>query len=170
MRLPLPVRFKPLVDRFLEDHNLTCYLVLEGSSRLFGNILLGFLYTQIPMNIIFIRRIVFFTWADPTLTAILSLVCVIQLEICAAVFLPFAWCQTVYHSPKKFIPCLQVLTKGQSAWLVTKMKYDDLLKRLLYGSKISISIGPLAEVTYFSSLEFLLSYVAYLLMSFSTEL
>ncbi len=167
-RLPLPIRFKPLFEQFIVDHNLTCYLVVEGSRRLFGNVLLGFLYTQIPMNVLFLRRIVLFTYTDLTLTVILSIAVFVQLAISANVFLPFAWCCTVYHRPKRFIVKFQGMTRGV-AWLPTKIKYDNLYGRLIRGPKIAITIGPLAEVTYFTTAEFVLTYIAYLLLAFSTE-
>ena len=167
-RLSLPIRFKALFEQFIADHNLTCYLVVEDSRRLFGNVLLGFLYTQIPMNVLFLRRIVLFTYTDLTLTVILSIAVFVQLAISANVFLPFAWCCTVYHRPKRFIVKFQGMTRGV-AWLPTKIKYDNLYGRLIRGPKIAITIGPLAEVTYFTTAEFVLTYIAYLLLAFSTE-
>mgnify|MGYP007002774456 CR=1 FL=1 len=143
--------------------------MLEGSDRLFGDILLGFLYTQIPVNVIFLRRIILFSSANPTLTLVLTIACAVQLAVCAGVLLPFAWCQAIYHSPKRFIFRLQAATRGH-AWLATKLNYEDLYGRLIRGPKISLSIGPISEVTYFSVFEFLLSYIAYLLLAFGTDL
>ncbi|KAH9403380.1 hypothetical protein TYRP_015265 [Tyrophagus putrescentiae] len=173
----LPPGGRLLVERFLREHNLVCFLVVSRSGQLFGKVILGTICTQIPINVIFVRKMVLGSSEEETpfsLRLLLFVFCFAQLLIFAIIFLPLAWCQKVYHSPKKFIPRLMLLSSsasgsGASWWWRLRLKYNDLYGRLLRGPKFAISVGELHAVTYFSSMEFLFSYIAYLLMAFSKK-
>ena len=122
------------------------------------------------------------------------LVVAIQLLELVVIFSPMSYTQVVMHRPHKVIPRLQAAMMGRememkmkiadkgkrkslttttttttttTAWTRLKLKYDDLYGRLLSGPKLAITIGQLAEVTYFSTYELLLTYIAYLLLAFS---
>ena len=56
---PLPPGGRRLVvERFLREHNLVCFLVVSRSGQLFGKVILGTICTQIPINVIFVRKMV----------------------------------------------------------------------------------------------------------------
>lgn len=158
-----------LFERFLRQHNVIVANVVSCSGQLWGKIVLATVCTQIPINIIFVRKIAFSGEETPlTLKLVLFLIFAVQLALFGLIFAPLSWCQKVYHSPKKFIPQFLLLTTG-SPWRRLRFKYNDLYGRLLRGPKFAISIGPLHAITYFSSLELLFTYLAYLLVAFSQD-
>lgn len=140
-----------LLYKQLSEHNLVCYLVMRGGKELFSSVLLCFLLTHLPTNVYLIQRNVF---AAPPFETMLILWLIIFFQAMAAfvVFSPLAWVTKVYHSPKQFIPKLQVLMNGKW-WLLYKLKYDDLLNRLLQGPRMAVTIGSMQAVTYSSALE-----------------
>ena len=142
-----------LLSRQLNEHNRVCYLVMRGCAELFGNVLLCFLLTHLPTNVYLLQRNVF---AAPPLFTLLLFWLIIFFQALAAfvVFAPLAWVQTVFHSPRRFIPRLQMLMSGKRRWqLCYKLKYDDLLNRLLHGPKMALTIGTLQPITFYSALE-----------------
>ncbi|KAH9409889.1 hypothetical protein TYRP_009634 [Tyrophagus putrescentiae] len=156
-----------LLNRQLNEHNRVCYLVMRGCAELFGNVLLCFLLTHLPTNVYLLQRNVF---AAPPLFTLLLFWLIIFFQALAAfvVFAPLAWVQTVFHSPRRFIPRLQMLMSGKRRWqLCYKLKYDDLLNRLLHGPKMALTIGTLQPITFYSALEFLFLYLGYVLMGIS---
>ncbi|KAH9405349.1 hypothetical protein TYRP_001197 [Tyrophagus putrescentiae] len=147
-----PVTYRPLFTRFLHDHNLICSLVLTGSRDLFGDILFVFLLTNMPINIWLIRRL--FVLNQTTIDHLLLWTVIsCQSAALAIVFWPLAYCQKVFHSPKKWINLFQLKSKGSVRWLRLKLKYDDLFHRLSTGPKMAISIGPIDAITFGTALE-----------------
>ena len=119
-----------------------------------------FLCTNIPINIYIMRRIVFKRdqpWLDVFIAWFVAL---LQFGGAVAVFLPIAWCNTVYHAPKRFIPRLQFMMAAHYRWLPSKLKYDDLYNRLMHGPKITVAIGPVNAITYWAFIEVCLGKVA----------
>ena len=107
--------------------------------------------TMVPVNIYFVRRIIFITntavdnmiiWFIVIIVLLLAFLCLTMLS----------WCCSVYHSPKKYIPKLQQMMRGPM-WRETKLKFDDLYGRLMRGPKVALSIGPLGDITYLGSFE-----------------
>ncbi|KAH9393224.1 hypothetical protein TYRP_022087 [Tyrophagus putrescentiae] len=142
----LPLKSRLVVERHLREHSTTTSIIITGNGRFFGSAMAAFVYTNIPINIFLLSRIVMrhhLTWIT---LATYWLVVAIQLLELVVIFSPMSYTQVVMHRPHK---------------------YDDLYGRLLSGPKLAITIGPLAEVTYFSTYELLLTYIAYLLLAFS---
>ena len=139
-----------LIKRKLKNHQI-CYLVVAGSDELFGAVLFTFLITNVPINIYCIRNLVFLR-LDPIIVATFYFMITVQFVALVTVFGPPAWCCAVYHAPKKWIFQLQIRLSGPP-WCLLKLKYDDLLNRMLYGSKIAIYMGPNSPITYMSALE-----------------
>lgn len=141
----------PLLYRQLNEHNRVCYLVIRGCTELFGNVLLCFLLIHLPTNVYLLQQNVF---SAPPIASLIILWLIIFFQALAAfvVFAPLAWASKIFHSPKKFLPKLQVLMNGKW-WLLYKLKYDDLLNRLLYGPKMALTIGTLQPITFYTALE-----------------
>lgn len=137
--------------RYLEQHNRVCYLCVTGSRTLFGSVLLAFLYTNIPVNVNVISQNIL---GNRSMTDLLLfwIVALFQVTCFVGVFAPLAWAHSVYHSPARFIPGLQLRLKDRR-WIWLKVKYDDLYNRLLVGPKMGVSIGPLKVVTYMAFVE-----------------
>ena len=148
----------------LHEHNRVIYLVTCGVRELFGWVMFVFFLVHIPVNISLIRQNIFIQNSKVIELLVLWLIVFLQIFVAGVLFCPLAYSCKVFHSPKKFIPSFQLLTttaptimdgniQMNNGWIFYKMKYDDLYQRLLYGPKFAISIGPVKEITYFSSLE-----------------
>ena len=172
-KLPtIPVSGRLLLERLLREHNLISYLVVSCSDQLWGNVVLATVGTQIPINIVFVKKIVSPGSDQETtplsLKFLLFIIFAIQMGVFAGIFVPLSWCQSQYHSPKKLVHRLMLSTTGSGAWWWTlRLKYAELYGRLVRGPKVAITVGPLHAITYLSSLEFLFTYFAYVLMIFS---
>lgn len=170
-KLKLPVSFRLLLERFLQEHNFVCYCVVRSSAQFWGKIILAVIWTQIPINIVFLKKIVSGGKETPlSLKLIFIIFCTVQLCIFTLMFAPLSWCQKVYHSSKKLLPRMMIMTTGSGPWWWTlRFKYNDLYGRLMGGPKFAMSVGPLHAITYLSSIEFLSTYIAYILMTFSQK-
>ena len=161
----IPFRYRKIVDDQLHDYNRVTSLVIRGSSGLFGTILYSFLMTNIPINILLLRRNVF---ENQTMfeKSLAWMVIFLQLIAMFIVLTFLSWSCAVCHKPSKFIPILQPMLKDPRKWLWYKIKYEDLYMRLVDdGPKIGIAIGPVQTVTYRSSLEVLYKVVKSLLLA-----
>ena len=168
----IPASGRLLLERLLCEHNLISYLVISCSDQLFGKVVLATICTQIPINIVFVKKIVIGSEQETPLSFkfLLFIIFAIQLGVFAGIFVPLSWCQSQYHSPKSLVHRLMLATTDSGAWWWTlRLKYNDLYGRLVCGPKVAITVGPLHAITYFSSLEFLFTYCAYVLMIFSQE-
>ena len=171
-KLTIPVSGRLLFERFLCEHNLVSYMVISCTAQLWGNVVLATVCTQIPINIVFVKKIVTGSEQETPLSLklLLFIIFAVQLGIFASIFAPLSWCSKVYHSPKKLIHRLMLTTTGSGAWWWTlRLKYNDFYGRLVHGPKVAITVGPLHAITYLSSMEFLFTYCAYVLMIFSQE-
>ena len=114
----------------------------------------GFL--RFIINIYFISRSVLMpakVWLERTALWVVAL---IQIGVLVILFFAMGWACTVYHAPKKFIPQLQLMMMGGGGgrgWWRTKLRYDDWYQRLIRGPKITLRVGPLYEITYWSAVE-----------------
>ena len=156
-----------ILYRHLTEHNKICNLVLRGGDEVFNRVMLLYFGTQVPINIYFLRQIIFLNFPILERTVIW---CIILFQLASGLIVigPLAWCNQIYHKPIKWIPKLQVVIgQGPKGGLWYKMKYDDLYNRLIQGPKIALKIGPIKSITYFSALEFVFIYLGYLLMAFS---
>ncbi len=99
LRVALPLSGRLLLERFLREHNLVTYLVVSCSGELWGKIILATICTQIPINVIFVRKMFVSVSGDDealsSLRYILFLICFVQLLLFAIIFLPLGWCQKV---------------------------------------------------------------------------
>ncbi|KAH9390374.1 hypothetical protein TYRP_023125, partial [Tyrophagus putrescentiae] len=155
----LPLFLERSVFCFLREHNLVCFHVLSGSLQLWGRLIFGILLTQVPINIVFVKRL-FFDQTPALLRLVFAIFFVAQVLIYGIIFLPLSYCTKVYHSPKKIIPQLIQHLTGQNAvaggrrWtLGNALKLDDLYGRLMNGPRFAVFIGSLQPITYLSSLE-----------------
>ena len=148
----IPFKEKWIIDRHLVEHNKVCYYILYGSIAIFGNVMYAFLWTNIPINIILLRRNLFIQNQAVMDFYLIWLIWLCQLAAAMVFFIPLSWDHAVYHSPKKIIVKLQAMMAG-SRWMFTKLKYDDLYNRLISGPKLGVMIGPIDCITYWSSLQ-----------------
>lgn len=139
------------VNQLMAEHNKVCYLVLCGSQKLFSNILLIFVLTNVPNNVYIIWRIIFQRQSFVDFLVFWTIV-LIQMIAAVLVFGPVAYQCKIFHQPAKFLSILQNNLSGHQ-WLMTKLKLDDFNHRIIQGPKISVSIGFLKAVTYKTSLE-----------------
>lgn len=121
-------------------------------------------FSQIPTNIVFVKKIIYSHKQENSLALnlLFSLIVSVQGLVVGLIFASLGWCQKVYHSPDKFIPRLMLLLTASkkstlagrnTKWLPLVFKYNDLYGRLLRGPKFALSVGTLNAITYFSSLE-----------------
>lgn len=152
------------MDAFLREHNLISYLVVSCSAQLWGKITLGTVLSQVPINVVFVKKIVYRHEQSAenslALNLLFSLIVAVQGLVLVFIFAPLGWAQKISHSPEKFIPRLMLLlntaTKNgakSSRWLSTVFKYNDLYGRLLRGPKIGASVATLYTITYLSFFE-----------------
>lgn len=165
-KLQTPINFslggRSLMECFLREHNLIALEVIDCSGQLWGKIIFATICTQIPINIIFVKKLLVASLSSenegdvssPLLHLIYICVFVFQVFIFAVIFVPLGWCQKVYHSPKRFIPRFLLLSTGNGArcWRL-RLKYDDLYGRLMRGPKIALNVGELHDITYMTAAE-----------------
>ncbi len=105
-QVALPLSGRLLLERFLREHNLVTYLTVSCSMELWGKIILATICTQIPINVIFVRKMFVSVSGDDealsSLRYILFLICFVQLLLFAIIFLPLGWCQKVSTILKLF--------------------------------------------------------------------
>ena len=118
---------------------------------MYGRIVFAYILTNIPISIYYVRRLFFVD--QPFIEALTELI-ILGIEIISdmVIFGPMAWCCQVYHSPKKFIPKLQLMLRGHRC-IPLKLKLDDLYNRLVRGPKMATTIGPMHPITYSSTVE-----------------
>ena len=131
----IPLQVKNKLATQLYEHNRVCYLVIAGSDQLFGTIMASFLLTHIPANIYVLGKNLF---ATQQLKDMLYfwLIAFAQVIVWLISISPLVWSNKVYHSPKNFIPKLQIMIMKNPNLRLFKFKYDDLYNRLIQGPQI----------------------------------
>lgn len=131
------------VSLFFLNFNKICDIFV--SKRIFPNVLLTFLVTNIPIHIYIIKGFVF-DRDDPFIRFAMTLIFAMQNVAFYISLNPLAYVCKRLHAPLKVLVPLQHCLNGQEI-ILDKLKVDDLIKRLGVGPKNAVSIGPLNEVT-----------------------
>lgn len=139
---------------FLAEHSWSMTILLASNREIWGGMTLKTLACMLPANVYILAKVL-------TNRSNFNLIIVLLTQ---QVFLflglyPQAQLNKSIHQFKKFIPTIQFGLPRQQ--LLIKIKYDSLLLRLTRGPKYGITMGPLATITFRSTLEVFLLYVGH---------
>lgn len=139
-------QYYQVLTPLLAEHNRVCFLIFCSSNKMFSRVLLTFFLTNVPINVYFLKRIIF---QKQKIVDLLLYWFIVLLQIGAAftVLFPLSSMCKIVHLPKKFLFNLQCCLSGRQ-WLWYKLKIEDLNYTLFHRPKISVGIGFIKAVTF----------------------
>lgn len=135
----------------LHEHNQICFSIIIGNRQMWSRVLFVYLSMNVPANIYLFSYLLLDRKAEIYSNSLICLIIVLQFLATIIILTPVASCCKAVHGIAKYLPATQ--WRIGPNWMAYKLKYDDLLKNLLYGPKYAITFGAISEVTYKNTFE-----------------
>lgn len=137
--------YQAKIDQFLGEHHRISFGLMQSSDKIFSQLIVIFLVAVIPINVYLLRLVLLKNIQVFEYFAYL-LIAILQLGLGGIFLLALAIITSTIHQPSKYIVPLQSMLGANS--IRYKLKFDNLLYRLVWGRKIAATVGPIKEITF----------------------